>query len=888
MIGSTWQKWDLHIHSPLTHLNNHFTCAMSGYVSALIKSDLALVGITNYFYFKQNELEIIRNSIREAARNLAVLGNIEFRITQPNNQGEWINMHCIFSENLSTEQINNVLATMPLMNTSTNGMTVYCSEASMHQNGVSLEHAVVDYVGLCSHLKTHLRYGIDYLIGICPNGYGGFRPTQNVGRSLAIAYEMEKKGDLIFGSNSQTRTFFLDSNRFEGAISKPVLNCSDAHSLEEVGTRYSWIKARPTFEGLRQVLIEPEERVQIIDNFIERTFIKPRFQSIKAKGTVFDSQPLQFSDTTLFLNPNMVSIIGGRGTGKSILLDAIRSKFRHESLEIEQRHVNIDEFSLNLDQGDGNIIAFTEKDSNYDYLHVSQGDIQRISQNPDQLSDEIKRMLGLHDSIFDPIIEESTIYALSRYRSFINYWLAVDNNGNSINTDNHQNSIIQNYTNLIRTLTSPQNKNLIERYQNNIKSINELNSYVNSCNKLKALINETIPLINTDIANINSNRLSTTNILMLDYSANMKAIEANIVNTQQSLSRLTSDNQSIVVEFQRQGINQDISSLLSKVTDYQSQIDAANIKLEEIKRKTAEYQSDVIRRSEIANKYKLFLENEVVQVNQAFQSLAADNPTWNSEQNLLVKDILKDISIYGDICFDIEKFLNGLLERLNRGKFRGTNSLSTLERLKEVFPIHTPLDFFNLISNTEMIVLSDKEIVSLESFCWKSEYFNQSGRFDLLDYLYTPQSIKSFLYVNAEFRYKDKTVDKLSVGQRGTFYVCLKLATDPFGSPFIFDQPEDDLDNDFIMHNLVPLFRKIKKYRQVIIVTHNANLVVNSDSEQVIVAHNDNEILTYFSGAVEDGLVSDPNSMRSQICNILEGGGYAFERREKKYGLHSG
>ncbi len=52
----------------------------------------------------------------------------------------------------------------------------------------------------------------------------------------------------------------------------------------------------------------------------------------------------------------------------------------------------------------------------------------------------------------------------------------------------------------------------------------------------------------------------------------------------------------------------------------------------------------------------------------------------------------------------------------------------------------------------------------------------------------------------------------LSVGQRGTFFLCMKLATDPFGSPFIFDQPEDDLDNEFIVQKLVPIFRKIKKY----------------------------------------------------------------------------
>jgi len=89
----------------------------------------------------------------------------------------------------------------------------------------------------------------------------------------------------------------------------------------------------------------------------------------------------------------------------------------------------------------------------------------------------------------------------------------------------------------------------------------------------------------------------------------------------------------------------------------------------------------------------------------------------------------------------------------------------------------------------------------------------------------------------------------------------MKLATDPFGSPFVFDQPEDDLDNRFIMTELVPLFRKIKKYRQVIIATHNANLVVNADAEQVIVANNEEEELSYISGSIENTSIDQPRGI---------------------------
>jgi hypothetical protein len=69
------------------------------------------------------------------------------------------------------------------------------------------------------------------------------------------------------------------------------------------------------------------------------------------------------------------------------------------------------------------------------------------------------------------------------------------------------------------------------------------------------------------------------------------------------------------------------------------------------------------------------------------------------------------------------------------------------------------------------------------------------------------------------------------------------------------------------------------RYRQVIIATHNANLVVNADAEQIIIAHNDADVLRYENGAIEE-----PH-MREKICVILEGGEAALRQRELTYGL---
>lgn len=273
-------------------------------------------------------------------------------------------------------------------------------------------------------------------------------------------------------------------------------------------------------------------------------------------------------------------------------------------------------------------------------------------------------------------------------------------------------------------------------------------------------------------------------------------------------------------------------------------------------------------------------------IDTAFASLTT-KPHLTQDQQALIQDILTDIRIYGQPHFDVTAFYNGMLSYLNRGRFRATGELTTQDRLREVFRISSIDEFRALLANEPMLVLPEcpDNKLTLEAFFWRDEYFNSQGPDALLSYLFSPEQIQRYLNVRAEFEDKGKTVEKLSAGQRGTFYVCLKLAADAFGSPFVFDQPEDDLDNEFIMHSLVPLFRKIKQYRQVIIVTHNANLVVNCDAEQVIIAANNDEVISYRSGALEYGDHGAPNSMCKAICDVLEGGRQAFEAREQKYGM---
>jgi hypothetical protein len=152
------------------------------------------------------------------------------------------------------------------------------------------------------------------------------------------------------------------------------------------------------------------------------------------------------------------------------------------------------------------------------------------------------------------------------------------------------------------------------------------------------------------------------------------------------------------------------------------------------------------------------------------------------------------------------------------------------------------------------------------------------------------QRVATWLYSTDHFQlrycvtYDAVAIEQLSAGTRGIVLLLLYLVIDQQDRrPLIIDQPEESLDPKSVFDELVPHFREARKRRQVIIVTHNANLVVNTDADQVIVASSEPSpdgglpTVTYRCGSLEN------QQIRTTVCEILEGGEQAFRDREKRY-----
>jgi hypothetical protein len=147
------------------------------------------------------------------------------------------------------------------------------------------------------------------------------------------------------------------------------------------------------------------------------------------------------------------------------------------------------------------------------------------------------------------------------------------------------------------------------------------------------------------------------------------------------------------------------------------------------------------------------------------------------------------------------------------------------------------------------------------------------------------QWLYSTKHISIEYgiKYDGVDIQKLSPGTRGIVLVLLYLALDDSDDrPLIIDQPEENLDPQSIYDELVPLFQSAKRKRQVIMITHNANLVINTDADQIIIASVGPHALdglppiTYQSGGLDEAPI------RKKVCDILEGGDRAFRDRARR------
>lgn len=350
--GSEWRKWDLHVHSPASQ---GFSGDWNQFIIQLGNADCDVIGISDYFSVAgykevlrrlQDPPDVVGNkAYREALDKLklkALLPVIECRMTnvvigKKMNQGARINFHVIFSPDVSIEDIETFIKGMKVKDQSIG--------SRYHDREFLLNDCAVDFNVVRHGLQDDNTFKDKFLIWIPYDEYGGIDDI-NPHTDKLFKEGLVFNADILGSSKKGQADFFLwkeptyKEDEFKSWFGKrkPCIKGSDSHNVnDEIGRlkdhkseptdRYCWIKADPTFGGLRQIINEPETRVYIgrtppklgeVQNNTTRYIARIEIRR-KAGAETEDA----WFDCGIPLNSDMVAIIGNKGSGKSALADIL-------------------------------------------------------------------------------------------------------------------------------------------------------------------------------------------------------------------------------------------------------------------------------------------------------------------------------------------------------------------------------------------------------------------------------------------------------------------------------------------------------------------------------------------------------------------------------------
>ena len=843
--GSEWRKWDLHLHTASSYDYKYKAeDADEKLIEALKRNDIAVVAITDHFVINKQRINNLKEIAFSKSYDLIIFPGVELRTDKG---GSNIHPIIIFDNDIDldnlTEDFNSFKRGKAVDQESNEKIRWDYKDIvvfSNAHNGILTIHAGSKKNGIDEQISNVLPVKI---------------ATKEEYAQTVHILEIGKLEDI-----DEYKTF-----RFPNIGIKPMIMGSDNHNPNKYpndhnSDLFTWIKADPTFEGLKQIVYEPESRVKIQAE-------NPEFEKEKCPFTyihipnetkVFsEDDDIVFLPTTLPLNSSLVSIIGGRGTGKSQLINYLASAFN--------RNNNPGRYNLSTDITIGRKASVSEEatvfkvseEPNAPFMYIAQSQIKELVENKDKLSQNILETIGVTDVYSIPMdylaIAEKTVNEYNRVIKVLN----ADGKTIQERKDAIQKEI-KRYTDFIQNITSEQNKKKLEEYTKKVKNLHKIKDwqdniklqydknaqFVADANYIIKQWNElfknngiSIPLIDVHLT-----QEYLSNVLLARLSSAYQKTEKEIEDTKREFNDYKGD----------------LTTLLSNVSAYQAKVLELEKQKVLLEQEELGYQKlSTVSFKELGDSIRKSIENYTSLISAKWFEFKGDSETVDSEKKGLLEIILqKELAVESEITLDTNKMYNLLLDQLDGRSY----SLDKLHNLLNINTIDDFLDFVCQKSPANVFTLDKEDLRKQVLYLFYERYTD-------------------FISIGVKVTLNKKPITKLSFGQQGTIYLRLQIAAKMFSETIIYDQPEDDLDNDFISNELIPIFKKIKLYRQIIIVSHNANLVVNADSEQVIIANNTDGRLSYTSGSLEDPFIN------SEVCRVLEGGQKAFEDRERKYRL---
>ncbi len=450
--------------------------------------------------------------------------------------------------------------------------------------------------------------------------------------------------DLFLGIETDKNKSYIENFiKTMGGKPKPVVSGSDAHKIYDYGVypsnKITWIKSDPSFDGLKYTMYDPSERVRISSNDPNLEFPKPYFKKIRIQESlIFPDKPnkqIKFSSTEIELNSGLIAIVGGRGTGKSILLDAIAKTFNKPKSEERKDEISLqDGFSILYSKNTGETELYEiGKKAEVIYLHLHQREVNGIVKDPELLSNAILNMLGISGFKNQSLNDIDNI--LSNMKDCQD-WLDQHDK-------NQSNLTVEKRTQLIETITTEKNREILEKYSNNISLVNKHEKHISKLISLANKLNRVSEEINNEIREIN-NELSEHSIPSLDFNPQIDSTNQVKLFLDSAINQLKNENICIQEELKNEKIEGDPITLLNKVKEYRAEIEEQ----QEIIRQIDEHQDELQSLQEKRNDFVELLNDElyelVNQINNKWEEKIEGRIDWDERQKSLIQELLQPIN----------------------------------------------------------------------------------------------------------------------------------------------------------------------------------------------------------------------------------------------------
>lgn len=1017
--GSEWRKWDLHIHTPASfHWNGQRFNSdprspenaplVDEMINALNLAEPAVFAIMDYWTFNGWFALKHRLSQNDAPKlEKTVFPGIELRLMSP-LKGR-LNAHVLFSDRIDDQELIDFKSNLKLEfpgESARNLSDIALIEYARIVPKEKLDHHSFDRTLVMEDQVYALKAGSkmaelncesykqaitkvknEQAIGFMPfdtsDGLAGIARNEHYAYVLGLfktspIFETRNIGfwEAFSGVKTAQNSAWIDS--FQHALNnipRLAVSGSDAHRfIGEKGNndrrgygdypseKATWLKANPTFQGLQQAIKEPAKR-----SFIGKTPAK--IQLIKENRSLFINKLEVIKDpqsaysqnwldkTELTLNPDLVAIIGNKGSGKSALADIIallgNSKQSHHFSFLKKNRFRgktgepAKHFIAKAIWGDGQVLEKNLNENpaneNVEYVkYIPQGHFEdlcnaHVSGQSNSFEEELRSVifshaddatrLGAHN--FEQLIDQQESSLRSHFDSLRSALRKLNRQISSVErqmTDETRKAIEEQLTQKDRLLQEhtrikpeeipePTTELSFEQQKASIiltdiakkiedivskQEVNKIEITQIALNK-KACLNiiEGIDVIKRSVDQFKAEYSDDATTLGIDVDS-MISLETkeqgilrieeynNIRNSKVFLENITLEEEIQSLTEKRAPLNSQLNEPQQTYQQYLELLKAWEEKRAEIIGSQSlpdtfeGLKHRLVQLDELPTKRETLQAQRINMTEHIFDLLddqranreALFNPVQDLiKNNYLIREEYK-LQFKAEITSTPELVCTKLfsLVKQTSGEFRGDNeSLSVIKDLMDrhdvsnkqsllifVQELHDKLENTSKLPGVESLLRKDRSTDEVYDFIFGLEY---------LDPRYT------LMFQNAE-------IGQLSPGQRGALLLIFYLLVDKGNKPIILDQPEENLDNETIVSLLVPVLTEAKKKRQIIMVTHNPNLAVVCDAEQIIHCEFDRtngHNITYTLGAIECRIINN------KVVDVLEGTMPAFDNRRIKY-----